>query len=82
MIQIQKQSPNYHGQQHHPGQGITVVDKKDKNFDRDGFIRDYRTDGGYNVSFEPGEKDEQYKENQIIPNWKYTKPDSMPPKVK
>ena len=73
----QKQKQGYH-----PGQGVTVIDKKDKNLDREGFVRDYKTDETYDILFEPGCPDEKYKENQIIPNQRYMPPDSMPPKVK
>ena len=69
-------------QGYHPGQGVTVIDKQDKNLDREGFVRDYKTDETYDILFEPGCPDEQYKENQIIPNQRYMPPNSMPPKVK
>ena len=73
----QKQKQGYH-----PGQGVTVIDKHDKNLDREGFVRDYKTDETYDILFEPGCPDEKYKENQIVPNQRYMPPDSMPPKVK
>ena len=63
-----------------PGQGVTVVDSLDPNYRRDGFVRD-STPGPYhqsldtneyNVWFEPGEQDYQYRGTQIEPNGQHS----------
>lgn len=69
-----------------PGQGVTVVDGKDTNKGRDGFVRD-STPGPhhqsldtneYHVWFEPGERDYKYKIDQLEPNHQFMDPTSMP----
>lgn len=69
---------------YHTGQGVTVDDKRDENYKRDGFVREVvsSTEEGehrYNVFFEPGEPDVEYNHNQIVPNNSYADPKRLPP---